>query len=318
MQTFHPENIPVAVSAFRPAGEVPVLNKQHWDGGQCRIFKVDFSDGVSWSIRIPIHVQSGSQDAIIRLLQAEQDVLQEISRKGFSWAPKCHGSSFTFENLVGFPFMALSWIEGSPLFWTINHPPRPVRDKVLSQVAMIQMSLIECTKENKGTATEYFSRLTSNKFRRVRNNQLPGITEQDCFDQQSLLPQVLYPELEVAPFAMDHGDLAPMNIIVDSEYNITGIIDWGFASKVPLQLAGRLPRFLQLSELVLPPSPSLQEDRKAYIESLRSHSSQVASWMLIIHSSEDVDFCHCLLESIISKGMHRSLAGLRWKLPTRA
>jgi len=35
---------------------------------------------------------------------------------------------------------------------------------------------------------------------------------------------VLYPELEHAPFAIDHGDLAPLNIIVDSEYNVTGYV----------------------------------------------------------------------------------------------
>jgi hypothetical protein len=63
-----------------------------------------------------------------------------------------------------------------------------------------------------GTATEYFSRLTNNKLLRARKGQLPGITEQDCLD----------PELESAPFAIDHGDLAPQNIIVDSSYNIKG------------------------------------------------------------------------------------------------
>ena len=73
-----------------------------------------------------------------------------------------------------------------------------------------------------GTATEYFSRLTNNKLLRARKGQLPGITEQDCLDQKSLLDQVLHPELENAPFAIDHGDLAPQNIIVDSSYNIKG------------------------------------------------------------------------------------------------
>ncbi|KAF2105493.1 hypothetical protein BDV96DRAFT_655571 [Lophiotrema nucula] len=38
---------------------------------------------------------------------------------------------------------------------------------------------------------------------------------------ESLLQQVLYPELENAPFAIDHGDLAPLDITVDSEYNVT-------------------------------------------------------------------------------------------------
>lgn len=65
----------------------------------------------------------------------------------------------------------------------------------------------------------------------------------------------------------------------------------------------------------MPPNPILQEDRKVYIASLTSQSSQVASWMLLIYGSDDVDFRHCFLESIISKGMHRSLAGLGWKLP---
>lgn len=148
MQNFRPENIPTAISAFQPDGEVPVLNELHLEGGQCCIFKADFSDGESWSVRIPIHVQSDSQDVIINVLQAERDVLQEINRKGFRWAPKYLGSSFTFQNLVGFPFLALSWIEGSPLSWSPVDPPRPLRDKVLGQIAEIQMSLIECTKEN--------------------------------------------------------------------------------------------------------------------------------------------------------------------------
>jgi hypothetical protein len=67
----------------------------------------------------------------------------------------------------------------------------------------------------------------------------------------------------------------------------------------------------------MPPSPTLQEDRKAYVASLTSQSLQVASWMSLIYSSDDVDFRYCFLESIISKGMHRSLAVLGWKLPYR-
>jgi hypothetical protein len=149
MHPFCPENITAAISIFRPDGEVPVLNEQHWDGGQCRIFKVDFSNGESWSIRLPIHVRSDSQDTIISVLQGEQDVLQELGKRNFPWAPKHHGSSLTFENRVGFPFMALSWIDGSPLLWTTTHLPRPVRDKVLRQIAEIQMTLIECTQEDR-------------------------------------------------------------------------------------------------------------------------------------------------------------------------
>lgn len=65
----------------------------------------------------------------------------------------------------------------------------------------------------------------------------------------------------------------------------------------------------------MPASPTLQEDRETYVASLTSQTSQVASWMALICSSDDVDFRHCFLESIISKGMHRLLAVQNWKLP---
>ncbi|KAH7308329.1 hypothetical protein BKA65DRAFT_520174 [Rhexocercosporidium sp. MPI-PUGE-AT-0058] len=67
----------------------------------------------------------------------------------------------------------------------------------------------------------------------------------------------------------------------------------------------------------MPLSPTLQKDRKAYVTSLTSQSSQVASWMSLIDLSDNIDFRHCFLESIINKGMYRSLAVLRWKLPYR-
>ena len=87
----------------------------------------------------------------------------------------------------------------------------------------------------------------------------------------------------------------------------------------PFQLAVRMPLFLQLSDLSLPPYVTLQEYLKTYITSLESQSStsQVAFWISLIHSPDDVDFRHCYLESLISKGMHSTLARLGWKLPNR-
>ncbi|KAF1807964.1 hypothetical protein P152DRAFT_517924 [Eremomyces bilateralis CBS 781.70] len=99
----------------------------------------------------------------------------------------------------------------------------PVLDEhYLDGVAAIQISLIECTQENREPATNFFSRRIDNNTYRVRNGRLPDITEQVCIHQRSLLPQVLFTKLEGAPYALDHGDLAPQNIIVGLEYNITG------------------------------------------------------------------------------------------------
>lgn len=158
MESFHsdfrPENIATTVStAFRHDGEVGKLDEKYSEGGQCRIYKVNFSDE-SWSVRIP-HVQSSFDGAIktsvghqiISFVERERDVIQEVGKSGFPWAPTLLGLSLTFENGIGRPFILLSWIEGSHLQWTELDPPRPVRDKILRQVAQIHMNLLECTQE---------------------------------------------------------------------------------------------------------------------------------------------------------------------------
>ncbi|KKK26186.1 hypothetical protein ARAM_000974 [Aspergillus rambellii] len=143
--------------------------------------------------------------------------------KDSPWAAKLRGSSLTFENTVGYPFLALTWISGSPLLWSDDFPTRPLRDKVLNSVAVIHASLIECTKATgRVTATDHFTRIINNKFRRVRDGLLPETTEQDCFDQRNNLSNVLLPELDNAPFAMDHGDLSPQNILIDAQGGVDG------------------------------------------------------------------------------------------------
>ncbi|KAK2805082.1 hypothetical protein FQN50_006327 [Emmonsiellopsis sp. PD_5] len=291
---FQEENLSFAISQLRADHQVPHLNT-HYDGGQCRVFRVDFPDGESWAVLVPLFVRNVSREAIVDLVQCEANVLRELEIKGFHWAAKVRGCSLTFDNDVGYPFVALTWIPGIPLSWSDDVPTRPVRV----------------------TATEHFSRIIENKIRRVHNGLLPGISEQDCFDQRNILSDVLLPKLDNAPFAMDHGDLSPQNILVDSEFNVTGIIDWGFSAKVPFQLAAGFPRFLRLQPPVLPPSPALQKDRESYIRYLQGLASQEVSWMVLVQSSTNVDFRIYFLDSVISKGTHQWLASNQWTLPSR-
>lgn len=150
---FHPQNIPHAIAALhaRSDTQIPVLSAKFFDGGQCRIYKVDFSEGESWAVRIPLHVQNVPDEAMIGLLRTEIKILQELEAKGFRWAPRLQGSSLTFENSVGYPFIALSWVPGETLSWSLEHPARPIRDNILCQTASIIMSLIECTREQSKT-----------------------------------------------------------------------------------------------------------------------------------------------------------------------
>lgn len=52
---------------------------------------------------------------------------------------------------------------------------------------------------------------------------------------ERVVNRVLDPQLESGPFILNHADLRAPNIIVDENLQIQGIIDWEFASTVPLQ-----------------------------------------------------------------------------------
>jgi hypothetical protein len=147
-QTFKVENIFTALSRLGISGEAPYLDGE-FRGGQCRVFKVSFQDAASLAVRVPLYMDNaGGPDAKIEALQMELRNLQALEAKSFPWSPRCCGQSLTFDNAVEHPFLVLSWLDGVQLSWDENVPPRPVRDKVLEQMASIQLALIECTLEH--------------------------------------------------------------------------------------------------------------------------------------------------------------------------
>ncbi|CEL04894.1 hypothetical protein ASPCAL06018 [Aspergillus calidoustus] len=205
-QSFYENTIPIAISQLRNDRQTPTLCR-YFDGGQCRVFRVTFPDGESWDVRVALFVRHASR---------------KLELEGFSWAARLQGCSLTFDNAIRYPFIALTWIPGRQLSWPDDFPTRPLRDKILEQVATMHVSLIECSKEARGSSLKHFTRIIQNKTRRVREGLLPELTEQDFSDQMNILPNVPLPGLDEAPFAVTHGDISPQNILTDAQYNVTG------------------------------------------------------------------------------------------------
>ncbi|KAI1157441.1 hypothetical protein F5B18DRAFT_665966 [Nemania serpens] len=312
---FEPRNIFAAIFQLGLGGESPVLEDE-FRGGQCRIFKLNFRDKESLAVRVPLYMSVCSQFEKIPVVKMEVEILQMLEAKGFRWAPKCRGYSLSFDNPLKHPFIVLTWIEGSRLPWNTSFPKQPYRDGLLRQIASIQLSLIECTLENRSTtAKAYFERLLKNRHIRVREGKLLDISNQDCVDQQGFLDHVLGQEQDSTIFAIEHGDLKPDNIIIDNKFHIQSIIDWGFAAFVPIARAAGVPRFLWPSLPLCRSDAIIQKDRLSYIMSLASQRSQAALYMQRWQMTADVDFHTLYLESLFSKGMHASLARIGWKIP---
>jgi aminoglycoside phosphotransferase (APT) family kinase protein len=80
----------------------------------------------------------------------------------------------------------------------------------------------------------------------------------------ALLPQV-FPETEPEQFVLHHHDLNSSNIMLNSENNLAGIIDWECVTTCPLWFACDIPKFLDDQPRQLLPNPGkwpieLQDD----------------------------------------------------------
>ncbi|KAL6701593.1 hypothetical protein J3F84DRAFT_12922 [Trichoderma pleuroticola] len=315
-QNIEPRNILAAVAELEVGGNGAFLDGE-FNGGECRIFKISFKDQASIAVRVPHPTNNG--DDIIAIVQTEVRILQMLEAKCFHWSPRCRGFSLTFNNPINYPFIILTWVEGSALAWDDDFPPQPLRGALLGQIASIQLSLITCTLENRSTsAATFFQRRMKNRSTQVRQGRVPGLSEQDCINQQASVCQVLGQDQHDTAFAVDHGDIKPNNIIVDEDYNIKCVIDWGCATFVPISQAVCLPHFLWSSDMDpagVAPSQSLLQDIRAYITCFSSQNLPMALSMLHLHNIKDVYFRTLCLESTSSKQVHTSMARAGWKLP---
>ncbi|EHK21060.1 uncharacterized protein TRIVIDRAFT_202272 [Trichoderma virens Gv29-8] len=277
-QNLEPRSILAAVTELGVGGNGAFLDGE-FNGGECCVFKLSFEDKASIAVRVS-HPTDDSRDDIIATVQTEVRLLQTLESKGFRWSPRCCGFSPTFDNPIKYPFIILTWIEGSTLTWDDDFPRQPLRDVLLGQIASIQLSLITCTLENRSTsAAAFFQRRMGNRLAQVREGRIPGLSEKNCIEQQALVSQVLGEDQNDTAFAVEHGDIKPNNIIIDQDYNIKCIIDWGFAAFVPITKATGLPRFLWSSDsdpAEVAPSQTLLKDRRAYVSSFLSQTSQAA------------------------------------------
>jgi hypothetical protein len=147
--TLDPSAIFAALSTLGLGGASPSLDAV-FSGGEHHTYKLTFRDHESLAVRVPIYTGivgsiSSTPEDVIDTVRHEERILRTLEDAGFPWSPRCKGSSLTFENEIGSPFLVLTWADGSQLYWVDSLPPHPLREKVLGEIASIQASLIECT-----------------------------------------------------------------------------------------------------------------------------------------------------------------------------
>jgi aminoglycoside phosphotransferase (APT) family kinase protein len=96
-------------------------------------------------------------------------------------------------------------------------------------------------------------------FHRFRRAQTKAILQEHRGEQEweaaawfleKAVTSMVTDEHIYGPFTLCHIDLHFNNILVDGDYNITGIINWSHAQTVPIE------RFALISEFIPPPAAS--------------------------------------------------------------
>ncbi|KAL4725663.1 hypothetical protein ACLX1H_007814 [Fusarium chlamydosporum] len=211
-----------------------------FSGRQCIIYVLETELKKRISFRIPKQI-----DAVFTpwLMKQETDIRQRVDKANLELFQPMYSFSNDFHPMLGVPYMVLGWADGVPLSWADTHPAAPERYRILRSIANASLDLIRINEKNK-TASKWIRDKIKRKRKRAKAGKLPGGTVADCDHQKELIDKYLMPELDSAPHVLVHGDLSPVNIIMDEKNNVKSIIDFGLAEFLPLQFAAAYPRFL--------------------------------------------------------------------------
>lgn len=260
-------------------GQPCTANKNEFSGGCNTVYPITFEDGTSWALRVPHDMIMTPVEPTVTTMDYVKNTVPTIPiATVHAWSDSEDGDG------VGTPYILLDWIEGSTLTWNATFPPPEAREKVLAQLAQYSVDMLVHTTQQIQSSTGTMSALAwtlrriDSRLRRIFNGGLPLLDPVDCLIYRAMAEEKYHiSSLDTLPFPLMHTDLNPGNILVDGDFNITGILDWDdWVCRLPLQFAVRCPAMIALRD---DPSPDdlFLKDRLSFIEHFASslHSSGV-------------------------------------------
>jgi len=314
------------------AGVTCSINPAKFASGRCNIvFEIVFPHGVTWIARVwTNHVGLFDADEASSSLQCEVQTMQYISDYSRIPVPKVFDYELDPRNPVQYRFVIMEALLGSPLGMPYSAIPRPYLDKFLTQLAEYLVELgtlsfpsIGCLQYDTSTRVaevvappgRHSAYTTSSQFvHDIRAEQNDLLLKNDVFsfpkEDRELAACILLHaalgnlkrEVQWGPFPLFHPDLHYNNILVDDQYNITGILDWSGVMTAPQELFAAVPGF----------RCSPQSDERAayelclelFIKALRQREHkllQQGSW-LVVSEMVGSDAAECISKSL-EKGM---------------
>lgn len=261
---------------------VPELRSQNltrWMGRYNFHLPILFDDGVRWIARIKRQNAATPPASICGYLLRNEASTYRFLEKTTVPVPKVHEVALDPSNPVHVPYILMDMVPGQPINNCVGVSPGQLR-KVMAQLASVYCELAKHPFDHIGSlsslqggqlgpvANQLIATLNSNGD---ANFPGPFTTMQECYHEmisrileliaagelyspwavdtylvhRCLLDIVpLLPGVNDRKFYLRHPDDAGFHIMVDDAFNITGIIDWEWASTVPKALAFSSPSWL--------------------------------------------------------------------------
>lgn len=249
-------------------------------GGMNYHIEGQFEDGISWLARIRrSNATSPPPDLQGYIMRSEVVTLQFLSKTTVP-APRIFDYNSDGESPIGVGYILMGKMAGKSLRWSITSPEQ--RKKVMSQLADIYIELQNIPFDLMGSLDQPrdnhigpFARESSTDYRDSQMRPigpfisfgdclaasirltLDLIVRGECYVAQAVdaflihrflldsVPSILsHNGLDDGCFYLTHADDKGDHILVDDDYNITGIIDWEWAHTSSKSVAFNSPVML--------------------------------------------------------------------------
>jgi len=317
--------------------------------GRCNIlFEVRFPDEFVCVARIwtnHFDILQDEDEAITAFFQSEVETMQYISDKSNVPVPKVLDYDSNPRNPVNFRFILMEGLPGKPLGVPYCHIPPENRANFLDQLAdyllqlgSLSFSSIGCLRYDRvvgsteivplpGRASVYKSSLEFGHDIRRQQNQL--LLEDETFPStradRELATKILSQavliafrtEFSAGPFPLSHPDLHYNNILVDENYNITGIIDWSGVTTVPQEVFASVPGFRSPPGIPVEEVEPYRVCLEQFIRALRKRESTLlcrGDWV-VVSDFPGSDSAECLNKALEQGMPWRGIAYAKYLLP---
>ena len=301
------------------------------------VFAINFSDSTHWIARIRLPNSSSSDSEVEASMLSEIATMRLVRSRTTIPVPLVYGFDVDVTNLLGFRYILMEALPGhSSGRGFAETVPEAKWDKFTDQFADYYYQLSTLRFPSMGSLTsglevdqepqifpcsgEVLSTTSIEYFYSERKQSTKSIKADHGEDEnwgtaawilEQAVPSMIVEEYLHGPFPLCHMDLHYNNILVDDEFNITGIVDWTGAQTVPVE------RFIVCPEFVT--FPGLTDEQNAPIVAFgEMFASAFRRRELEASGASEVPLIADLIGTALWEIVYRCTYSEYWKAPTDA